>query len=318
MGPISTIITFCSSFCLGFCFSFLILFTTNMHVNSPIIEQIFNKVKTTCLKVTYKLLYGYSICQIKCIQIYNYLSPYIRSFQNKLQMFLNKDINSGKNDSKNDNKMYATKINTKIEIYDNSTLKQLFEKELKQMSETDFTWMDQLCNYTMIVTDLSEDNDANQKKIKAKKIICDTDLDKIDFNFELSDITFVALYLNYNNERYNINLKINDYNFYVVGNVINKTFLQYYMKNILHNDISINSDTEELSSSYKLELMDHEVNLMSLTETQYIIIEKNGYNVGDTNCHLSDNVSDTVEKIELYNESYDLLDDKIGENVVEK
>jgi hypothetical protein len=211
------------------------------------------------------------------------------------------------------NSELSTKINTKIEIYDNTTLKQLMEKsstkEFEKMNQDDLRSLNPFSNYTMIVTDLLDDN--NTKKIRNKKIICDSCSEKHEFNFEekcyfifeLSEITFVALYLNYNNERYNINLKINDFNFYIVGNIINKTFLQYYMKNILHNDICINTDTEELKSSYKLELMDHEVNLLSLTDSQYIIIKKNGYIIGDTNCN-----SGEEEKL-LYNDQYDLLDE---------
>jgi len=325
MESISTIITFCSSFCFGFFFSFLIFFSMYSGVPLPRVDFFYNKIKNICLKSTYNLLYIYSVCQIKCNYIYNYFSPYVKYFQTAFELLLKKD---NKNDTSEAEP--SSKINMRIEVYDNSTLKPLFERNLTKMSKDNLTCLDTLSDYTMIVTDLSEDNINNTKKIKKIMIICDTYLEKYDFNFELSDITFVALYLNYNNERYNINLKMNDFNFYVVGNIINKTFLQYYMKNILHNDIFINTDTESLKSSYKLELMDHEVNIMSLTESQYIIIEKNGYNVEDANCYLEDKISNKVEDIiidkEPYKialsvvntEPYDLLDDDLGDIGIEE
>jgi hypothetical protein len=320
MVSISTIIIFCSSFVIGFCCSFLIMFNTNSGV-----DLLFNKIKTNCLRVTYKLFYVYSVFQIKCNKINNYLSPYFASFQNRLQMLFKKD-----NINDETNAEPFSKINIRIEVYDNSTLKPLFESNLTKMNEENFTCLETFSDYTMIITDLSEDNNHaltnnntnntnNTKKIKNIKIIRDTYLENLDLNFELSNITFVALYLNYNNERYNINLKINDFNFYVVGNIINKTFLQYYIKNILHNNICIKTDTEDLRLSYKLELMDHEVNLLSLTETQYIIIEKNGYNVGDTNYYLEDKkVVHNITEDTIINNEIDKVVDKLVDTVLDK
>lgn len=321
MATIATIITFCLTFTSGFCLSFLVTFSMFSNGNSSRIDIFYNKIKTVILKVVYKLLYIYSVCQINSNKFYNFISPYIRSLQNIPQLFLEQSSHTSDNTISNE-------INTIIDVYDNTTLKQIFEKRLtKKFTEMNFNnlkCLDSFSNYTMIVTDSSRDK---QNNINKKKIICDDYLEKYEFNFDLSEITFVALYLNYNNERYNINLKINDFNFYIVGNIINKTFLQYYLKNILQNDICIDTDSEELRLSYKLELMDHEVNMLSLTATQYIIIEKNGYSVGEKITNLEnpldktvesnlknierDNLVSTVESAEnvLHNEIDDILED---------
>jgi len=72
-------------------------------------------------------------------------------------------------------------------------------------------------------------------------------------------------------------LKTNTYNFYLIGNIINKLFLQYYI-NVILNNINFVIDDEK---SYSLELMDHEVNIIYLDINQSIIIEKNGYHINN-------------------------------------
>jgi hypothetical protein len=229
-------------------------------------------VKTFCLKTVYNLFYVYSVCEINCIKIYNYSLPFVKSIQNNTQYFLEKYniILQGEVILK------SKSMNTRIEIYNHTGL-QFLQEDIPQKVEDiricDLEYVNDFLQYTIIVTDLFSTNNLNKKYIQNKKII--NNLDNYEFSFEISDITFIALYLNYNDVRYNINLKTDDFNFYVVGNIINKSFIQYYIKNILRDNILINTD--ETPFLYKLELMDHEVNVVELNETQYIIIEKNGY-----------------------------------------
>ena len=110
-----------------------------------------------------------------------------------------------------------------------------------------------------------------------KKILYNFNLESWDNQFELSDISFIALYLNYNNVRYHINLKTDKYNYYLVGNIINKLFLQYYINTVLNHTNFVIDDT----TSYSLELMDHEVNMIYLDIEDAIIIEKNSYHIND-------------------------------------
>jgi hypothetical protein len=169
-------------------------------------------------------------------------------------------------------------MNTRIEVYNDTGLQVLqkdVSKRFEELSISELEYVDDFSYYTLIITDLFQMNDLNKKNIQNKKII--NNLDKCDFKFEISDITFIALYLNYNDVRYNINLKTDEFNFYVVGNIINKSFIQYYIKNILDNNILIKTDNKPFL--YKLELMDHEVKILELNENQYIIIDKNGYRV---------------------------------------
>ena len=225
--------------------------------------------KTFCLKTIYNLFYVYSVCEINCAKVYNYILPCIKSIQINTHFFLEKHNIISQNEVISN----TESMNTRIEVYNHIGLQVLqkdVSKKFKDMIICDLEYVDDFSYYTMIVTDL------NKKNIQNKKII--NNLDNYEFKFETSDITFIALYLNYNDVRYNINLKTDEFNFYVVGNIINKSFIQYYIKNILHDNILINTD--ETPFLYKLELMDHEVNVLELNETQSIIIEKNGYRIG--------------------------------------
>jgi len=232
------------------------------------------KAKTFCLKTIYNLFYVYSVCEINCSKVYNYILPCIKSIQNNTEFFLEKHNII----SQNELVLKPESMNTRIEVFNNTGLRVLqkeFSKRFEDMFICQLEYVDDFSYYTMIVTDLFQMNDLNKKNIQNKKII--NNLDNCEFKFEISDITFIALYLNYNDVRYNINLKTDEFNFYVVGNIINKSFIQYYIKNILHDNILIKTD--EIPFLYKLELMDHEVNVIELNEKQYIIIEKNGYRV---------------------------------------
>ena len=79
--------------------------------------------------------------------------------------------------------------------------------------------------------------------------------------------------------RYNINLKTNDFNYYVVGNIIDKSFVQYYINTVLNLSFSY---LETKMATYQLELMDNDVIMTSLTGEQSIIIEKQGYRICNT------------------------------------
>jgi hypothetical protein len=91
---------------------------------------------------------------------------------------------------------------------------------------------------------------------------------------EESKVTFISVTLVYNGEKYKINLKTPEYNFYVIGNRIDKAFIQYYLTNILQIDVDLK---EEKNFEYFLEIMDNDVNFVFLNERQYILIKDDKY-----------------------------------------
>jgi hypothetical protein len=92
-------------------------------------------------------------------------------------------------------------------------------------------------------------------------------------NYELCNIKFISLNIEYNNSIYEIHLNTSEYNYYIVNNAIDKLFVYYYFKNIIKTGIEDSLDT----FAYKLTLMDHNVNIVQLNEKYSIIMQKDNY-----------------------------------------
>ena len=217
----------------------------------------FNSIKNILqnfgIKIAYNIIYFYGVCQIKCNQIYNYISPYLKKYYIFLFISNNSEVTINE----------EPKI--EVEVFDIGTNITVFKNELDKM-ELDKMELDKMEFLNPVVILISDIN---------KKILYDLEKENWNNHFELSNISFIALYLNYNNERYHINLKTDKYNYYLVGNVINKFFLQYYINTVLNNS----NFTIDDKKSYSLELMDHEVNMIYLDIEDSIIIEKNRYHI---------------------------------------
>jgi hypothetical protein len=219
--------------------------------------------KAKLMIMAYNIIYFYSVCQIKCNQLYNIISPYLEIFKNENNLI--DDI--------------QTQRQT-IELFDLNTNKNtIFTEKEHQVFE-----LIQSPNNLLIMSDLTNKNITNKKIVDKKNI------DTCNSYFDMSKITFIALYLNYNDVRYNINLKTKEFNYYLVGNIINKQFVQYYINNILKLPFYY---TKEQMVSYQLELMDQEVNIVCLNADQSIIIEKNNYRIVN-----DDNLKEKEEKEE--------------------
>jgi hypothetical protein len=263
--------------------------------NENLFNEIRNNVKSLGIKFIYNLIYIYSFAQIKYNQLYNYALPF---------------FNYPKKDCIN--------IETRVELFNTEMhLCSIFDKKYFEPFEKLTDLSQELSNTIniqkfnknlIIISELSNATNTTNKCIN-KKIICSLDLENCDRKFVASEITFIALYLNYNDVRYNINLKTDNFNYYLVGNVINLDFLRYYVKYVLNDPAFIIKDTD--TASYKLELMDHNVNMIELNAEQSIIIEKNGYNI--TNINNSDEliITDKMEENEKEKDTKDIVDVKL-------
>jgi hypothetical protein len=219
-------------------------------------------VKAVGIKIVYNTIYFYSACQIKCTQAYNYLIPYFKNNENINQI--------------------------KIDLFDINTNKliNILEKDLQDIVKDNL--------YIATIDNINNVN-KNKSSITNKLII---DKNSVCLAFDVSNITFIALYLNYNDMLYNINLKTDEFNYYLVGNIIDKYFVQYYINTVLN----LNFSYKELEiKTYQLELVDHNVNIINLNFEQSIIIEKDGYRIVN---NLQDvvevevEVEDKVEEVE--------------------
>ena len=74
-------------------------------------------------------------------------------------------------------------------------------------------------------------------------------------------------------ENYMINLSTSEYNYYIVGNVVNKFVLLYLLYK--QHRVTVNED----QICYTIEIMDHNINVVYITEQDYIIFEKSTYRI---------------------------------------
>lgn len=100
-------------------------------------------------------------------------------------------------------------------------------------------------------------------------------------SYEQSNIQFMLLEIKLQDNTYKIDLKTDSYNYYIVGNILDKMFFTYYLRNYHIVDIADKSNLEYMknSDSIFIKLIDHEVNVreLEITDKKYITIQKDNY-----------------------------------------
>ena len=97
--------------------------------------------------------------------------------------------------------------------------------------------------------------------------------DNWSVSYEPSDIKFISVLLVYEGNQYSFDLFTPEWNYYFKGNVIGHDFVRYYIINKLH----INSVPQKIK--YTLEIIDHNVNMITVDETKDIVIHKDTYEI---------------------------------------
>lgn len=109
------------------------------------------------------------------------------------------------------------------------------------------------------------------------KIIFDNK-SNISNNYELSNIKFIMLELNIGEKfSFIIDLKKNNYNFYIVGNNFNLKFFEYYIKSIMKENFIFKDDDK-----ITLHILDENVNDINIElkpKNQSILLEKSNYKI---------------------------------------
>ena len=219
------------------------------------------KCEEIFVTVSYNLIYVYSKAQIFYMNIVKTVNkkieetPKLLKLKNDLDLLLNK---------KN-----GTVI--MIECIKNGIL-----SDNLSMTECDFALYSRL---------------DDSKKCLNKKIVYDLD-ESIDV-YEVSDIKFLLVELKNGVDTYKIDLKTDEYNFYIVGNRFTKQFFQYYLTEILK--------ITEGVDKFSLHIIDHTVNKVELDfsdENAHILLEKTEYKLSIVNNenHINDNSEDKEEK----------------------
>ena len=206
------------------------------------------------INIAYYIIYGLSICELQLNKLYIIVSPPIISLWNSF-------INFAK-----ENK-WITEITTQmlifIDNYGNKTNIWIITKENFKQINYDY-------NYSGIMF-----LDKNFETNCVNKIYYTSYPDS--FIYMISTVCFMTVQLEHNNITHTIVLKSNKDNYYIVGNCLNQLFFKYYLKNVLK--VQFNED----NFNYKLTIIDDNVNIITIDETQYIIFNLNDYNIKTIN-----------------------------------
>jgi hypothetical protein len=222
------------------------------------------KYEEIIISFSYNVIYVYSKAQILYMNIVKTLNKKIEETPKLLKL-------------KNDLDLLLNQKNgavTMVEFIKNGIL-----TDNLSMTECDFVLYSRL-------------DDSN--KCLNKKIVYD--LDESIVVYEVSDIKFLLVELKNGTNTYKIDLKTDEYNFYIVGNRFTKQFFQYYLTEILKK-------SDESVDDYSVHLIDHNVNSVQLDfsdENNHILLEKTEYKLSMKNNenHINDNSEEKEEKEE--------------------
>ena len=247
--------------------SFVFHFYKNRYPNEYIAfsKQIFDYIENNerlkpimpyLLKIGYAFIYAYSFCQILLNKVIHFTSPYVKMIRDKIMPCKMCTSNADTNTTNSNNNSNSNK--TIVSFYNDGSLvkKDEFEDftaDIKNIQPTEVFNLVTITNSKNILTFIPD-----------------------ECKYELLDLRFLALYLKHDDKSHIIDLYQENSNYYVAGNVINSAFLKYYLKNVL----SVEIDNSK-PFVYTLELMDHNVQMVYLDETQSIVFQKDGYIIVD-------------------------------------
>ena len=229
---------------------------TNLGYKFPLLNIIIERLQNKTVKWSYNIFYvvinNYSKCQI----MYNKL---IKQWTPKEEK---EEIHAFSIDfCKNGEIVESVVINNKLSDVVTENIKH-------DISEYDF----------IVVTD-----DLHRVQNIASSKICLKNKEQITNQLDKSNIKFLSFDLHHNDKVYDVKLHNDKESFYTVKNKINKDFLKFQLKQ-MGVDVS-----EEFN--YKVNIIDHDVNVVEVDDTHEIVIEKDGYQIQKINSSIGNESS---------------------------
>lgn len=164
------------------------------------------------------------------------------------------------------------KPNNLIEVYNNG--KRIFISEIYTKEDSYCYSMIKNIEYDLCIVSFYEILNNNTK---INKVRYSSNFSDIIPNYQISNIKFISLYISYQEKKYNIELSNTKYNYYIENNTIDKSFIKYYLINILNIPLNDKEDIE-----YNLFLCDHNADMFVLNQNDIITINTNSYKIVNT------------------------------------
>ena len=236
-----------------------------------IFENQINNLNISIMCLGYNLVYCYSLAQIKYNKIKNVVSTLINTL-----------INSSKITILKEEKIYI------ITTYDSGSKVNELILNLNDSLDIANCLLENKDNFDLII--------VSDKKGGSEQInyIHYTEFPQILDDYKHSTIKFFSVELEYKDTIHSIELTNENYNHYIVNNVLNKHFFKYYLTNVLNIEIDKNT------FDYKLSVIDHNVNIVELTQNDSLIIKENNYEL----------IIDLTESDELFKATDELFKER--------
>lgn len=302
-------------------------FMYNNYDNYSTVNKIFNDDKINKYMVEFS---------IKAIEYYSTGEIYLNKLKRKIKAFI---------DSNPDLKIfiknfYKNKINENIELISNgdsiSSISMndfisnyMLDKSLIELKNDDF----------YIYSDLNEENELINKIIikdyeqfiKKNKLLNQNENKIIEYNE--TGYKFIMFEIIVDDISISVDMTTEKYNYLIIDNIFDCSFIKYFLKKY-HNNI-YNKLSEEQITSYKIKIIDHNINVLEFTNKPIIISKekgikylneeiKNDFNEdSDNKVNKSDNlvvdnideknISNSEQKKSKYdiNEEYDCIDPEV-------
>jgi len=110
-------------------------------------------------------------------------------------------------------------------------------------------------------------SEPNDKNVNKKFMLCNHEL---PVTLEPSNIRFIMIELNANNKTIRLDFTVHNNNYYVVGNIINSRFLNYFVNRYY--------EVKSLEN-YTLTIIDNNVNMIEIGVDDYIRLDKDAYTI---------------------------------------
>ena len=227
--------------------------TYNKYVNINL-NELFVKISPTLIKLCYKLLYTFSFCQIQFNKIVKLIIPYVKDVKQYLKdkgLIEEIKMQSIEIICKNGDVEHRLLISDKTPL---EAFEHLFE-------------LDKHMGVLLYDKDFETGCINNIYREKLHDIR----------DYKLSNINFMMIELEHENEKHPIVLKNNTHNYYIVNNSLNQNFFKYYLKNIIKAPIN------EDNFNYTVTIIDHNVNMLTLLPHQHIVFDEHDYTIHHIN-----------------------------------
>jgi hypothetical protein len=244
--------------------------------------------------LVYNIIYAFSLCQIKYNQASRILFP------------------SNTRENETVQKYQVNKVVLNAMFYNNSLLIKNLECCIEKQGINIVIKNEEPMNYNLMIVSRFINNTDRKMMINYTNSHSLNNNNEIKdfnniYNCQETEYKFVAINLIYNEKSYQIQLITDAYNFYIVDNIIDNIFLHYYLTTMLK------VPTENINKfTYKLEIMDHNINMFSLTDTNYIILKKNDYTVFEKDTMRETLYNEKVEDVEKENVEEEDVEEELG------